>query len=110
MESNKPRFYLRVHVLPLGGLMASIVDEESLGVVERDHEKGLVIDVSEHFYKGDLVDEEGALKAMDEAEVMILVGRRAVSLGIRAGYVHQDAVLKVGSLEYAQVFKFREHY
>ncbi|MEM5873857.1 MAG: DUF424 family protein [Acidilobaceae archaeon] len=107
MREGSARFHLKMYTLPLGELMASIVDEDALGLVERDEEKGLIIDVNESFYKGEIVEESEALRVIEEAEVIILVGKRAVRLGVESGYVHEDTILKVGSLEYAQIVKVR---
>ncbi|MCS7107195.1 MAG: DUF424 family protein [Acidilobaceae archaeon] len=98
------KFYTRLTPLPDGSAMVSIVDEELLGRKFRD-KRGVMIDVSRRFYEGELVDEEGARELMREASVLILVGTRAVQMGIEMELVNPEAVLWVEGIAYAQVFK-----
>jgi len=99
------RFHARVLELPGAGFMVTLVDEEVLGVRVYDESSGIVIDVSRDFYEGVVVGEEEALKLLEEAEILILVGPRIVRLAIERGYVNPDSVLRVKGVEYVQVFK-----
>jgi hypothetical protein len=98
-------FYVRVFELPGGGVMASIVDEEVLGVRVYDSSRGVVIDVSREFYGGDLVGEEEVLRYLEDSDVLILVGSRVVGMAVERGLVNPDAVLRVGGIVYVQVVK-----
>jgi len=98
-------FYVRVFELPGGGVMASIVDEEVLGVRVYDSSRGVVIDVSREFYGGDLVGEEEVLRYLESSDVLILVGSRVVGMAVERGLVNPDAVLRVGDIVYVQVVK-----
>ncbi len=97
-------FYVRVIELPGGGVMASIVDEEVLGMRVYDSDRGVVIDVSRDFYGGALVNDEEVLRYF-EADVLILIGSRIVSMAVERGLVNPDAILKIGDIEYVQVIK-----
>lgn len=98
-------FSARITELSDGSLMATIVDEEILGVKVRDEKRGIVIDVSPAFYAGKGVSEEEALAIMREASVLILIGRRIIEIAERAGYANRAAVLRIGEIEYVQIFK-----
>jgi hypothetical protein len=83
----------------------SLVDEEALGRVEKDEERGIVISLPERFYRGKLVGEPDAIKAMTSYDYIILAGCRAVQLGIEMGIVDPRSVLEVNGLKYVQVMK-----
>jgi len=83
----------------------SLVDEEVIGRVERDEERGIVIALPEHFYGGKLVEDADAIKALASYDYIILAGCRAVQLGIEMGIVDPRSVLEVNGLKYVQVMK-----
>ncbi|GAB6147624.1 DUF424 domain-containing protein [Stetteria hydrogenophila] len=98
-------YYVKYYRIP-GGLMAAIADEEVLGRLVYDRETGLSIIVSEEFYKGDLVGEEAAERALLEADVLVLAGDRIIEKAIKLGLVDPESVLRKGGLSHVQVFKF----
>jgi hypothetical protein len=98
-------FVLNTIVAGSGYTILSIVDEEAVGRVERDTERGIIIDLSSEFYKGRRVTESEAIKAIANHDMIILAGDRAVALGIELGIVHPDSVLEINGLKYVQVMK-----
>ncbi len=99
------RFHARVIELEEGQLMVTIVDEEALGAKAVDPERGLVIDVKRDFYAGTLIDDEEVERLLEEATILILVGARIVRKAIDLGLAHPGSILKIGNLEYTQVYK-----
>ncbi|MFN4046165.1 MAG: DUF424 family protein [Acidilobaceae archaeon] len=99
------RFHARVIELEDGQLMVTIVDEEVLGAKAVDPERGLIIDVKREFYAGTLIDDEEVGHLLEEANILILVGARIVRKAVDLGLTHPDSILKIGNLEYTQVYK-----
>ena len=93
-------FKVRVHDLG-DHVFVTVVDEELIG--KRFEENGVVLDVSEEFFDGERVDEEGALRRMFAATSLYVIGERAVKLAIRAELVHPDAVKRVKGVPHAQM-------
>ena len=104
-NETKGKFYLR-YIDAGGVLMAVITDEEVLGMKAEDPQSGIRIIVSESFYKGELVDLDKIIEAMEKADMIILTGNRCIETAIKLGFVNPDSVLKVDNLSQAQVMKF----
>ncbi|MEB3816470.1 MAG: DUF424 family protein [Desulfurococcales archaeon] len=103
-SSNSDKFYLKIiNAGPY--IIASIVDDDVLGRVERDPKTGLTISISESFYRGTLITKSEALKAMASYDYLILAGCRAVELGIELGIVDPRSVLEINGLRYVQVMR-----
>ena len=104
-NETRGKFYLR-YIDVRGILMAVITDEEVLRMKAEDPQRGIRIIVSENFYKGELVDLDKIIKAMEKADMIILTGKRCIETAIKLGYVNPNSVLKIGNLSQAQVMKF----
>lgn len=101
------RFHARIIELPGNQVMVTLVDEELLGVRVQDEDRGIVIDVRREFYSGELVDEDEAIRLLEEADSLILVGSRIIRLAMERGLVNPDAILKIENVEYTQILKIR---
>ncbi len=97
------KFYMKKHVSGEGSIVA-VCDEEILGKVFREGD--LVLEVSESFYGGELVDEREALEQIRIADMAVLAGNRIVSLAIQAGLVHRDAVIRISDQLHAQIMRW----
>ncbi len=91
-----------------GGVMAYIADEVVLGRSESDEERGIILRVPPSLSRGEPVDEETIRAVIRDprVSVVLLYGARSVGIGIEEGYVDPGAVLRVGGLEHAIVYKF----
>lgn len=65
--------------------------------------KGLRIQVSEGFYKGDSGDEDLLVNRLEMATVANLVGKRTIEIAIRRGFVDPGSVIKIGGVPHAQM-------
>lgn len=83
-----------------------ISDEDVVGRVERDNERGIVLSVPEILSKGELVDESGAIATIRNADVVVLYGKRIIEVAIGLGFVAEESVLEVNGLRHVQIFKF----
>ncbi|MEM0366230.1 MAG: DUF424 family protein [Acidilobaceae archaeon] len=106
VDNNKTGgFHAKLIEIPGGLTMVSIVDEEVLGSKAYDESRGIVLDVNRSFYEGIVISEGEAVKLLEEANILILVGSRIIGLAVEMGIVNPDSILKVGGIEYVQVFK-----
>lgn len=80
-------------------LVVAICDQELLS------QRFATLEIKPEFYAGKLVDEAEALKMMEGATIINLLGRRAVELAVRAGHVTQEHVLEVNGILHAQAIK-----
>jgi len=92
------RFSLRV-IETESGRLVNVCDEELLGKEFR--ERGAVLSVKEEFYGGVPVDEDVAADEMKRADILIVIGKRAVELALRERVIHPAAVLSIGGVPYA---------
>jgi len=81
------------------GRLVNICDEELLGKEFR--ETGIILSINEDFYKGIIVDEDVIVDEMKKADILIVIGRRAVNVAIREKVIHPFAVLEVEGIPYA---------
>jgi hypothetical protein len=86
-------------------VVLAVCDEELLG-------KGLKFEdikvkVSENFYKGEIIDEAGAIKLMHFSTIGNLIGKRIVSLAEKEGFISKENILYIGEIPHAQFVKIR---
>jgi hypothetical protein len=65
--------------------------------------KGLRIQVSEGFYKGDSGDEDMLVSRLQMATVANLVGKRTIEIAVKHGFVDPGCVIKIGGVPHAQM-------
>ncbi len=85
-------------------LLVTICDENLLG--KKFVEGKLVLNVKEEFYRGELVDVEDALDALEGCHSAILIGENTIQAAIKRGIVHPDGVHKVQNVPFTHIFRF----
>ena len=65
--------------------------------------KGLKIQVSEGFYKGEPCDEDTLVNRLEMATIANLVGKRTVEIAVRRGFVDPGCVIDIGGVPHAQM-------
>jgi len=89
------------------GSILAMCDEELIGKVLKSGK--LVIDLDKYasFYKGDLISEEDAAKAISSEEIYSanIVGERSISIVIKNGLVDEKDVMLVGKVPFVQIYK-----
>ena len=63
------------------------------------------IDVSNNFYKGDLIDKKTLEKYLLDATIANLVGKETVKCAINMGLIHPDCILKIKGIPHAQMVR-----
>jgi len=86
------------------GVMVAVADAELLNRRLRTSD-GVVVEVSEDFFGEKVGEEEEVIRAMNEADMIILIGHRAVSLARSLGLVAPGSEIYIQGVPYVQVFK-----
>ncbi len=91
----------KVHVAD-GRKMVAVCDSGLLG--KKFEEKGLQIDLTGSFYRGEEADEEKLRLMMKGAYVADFVGKESVGFGVKEGIVKKENVVTVAGVPRAQFF------
>lgn len=81
----------------------ALCDEEILGKVFREGE--IILDVSPNFYQGEKVGLEEAIKAIREADIAVITGKRIISKLAEIGLIDEDFALKIEGQPHLQIVK-----
>lgn len=60
------------------------------------------LEVSEAFYGGEELDEEGLVQRLGMATIINLIGNDVVDVAIREGFVLPELVMEIGGVKHAQ--------
>jgi hypothetical protein len=99
----KALLYVKVHKRKQH-ICAAACDEELLGETLEEHP--YCVTVKESFFKGDLVEDKDpdTVAVFRRASSLNLFGERAVALGITAGCIEPDKVVRIKGVPHAQMF------
>jgi len=94
----------RVKIFEIAGeVIVSICDEELLGKIIIDPERGVRIKIDEPFYGGELMDLEEAMNAIASSTQANLMGNRIVEAAIERGLTIRESVIVFGGIKHAQI-------
>ncbi len=93
-------FRMRVYRVK-GEVLVAVCDPELVG--KTYSEGGYRIEVKEEFYGQEEFDEDVVKKALENATIANITGKKAVDLAIRIGIVDSRNVLKIGDCWHAQM-------
>lgn len=85
-------------------VMLAVADAELLNR-RIESSDGVVLDVNEEFFGEKVGTEDDVVRLVGQADMIILVGRRAVDLGTRLGLVAPGSPIEVNGVPYVQVFR-----
>ncbi|MBL7100455.1 MAG: DUF424 family protein [Nanoarchaeota archaeon] len=94
---------MKVHE-SVGKKILAVADKELIG--KKFEEGELCLDVTERFYKGEEKTEEETIKAMKDSQNTNLVGEKSIALGIKAGIITADMVIKIKGIPHAISIKY----
>ncbi|MEW6069109.1 MAG: DUF424 family protein [Candidatus Thermoplasmatota archaeon] len=83
-------------------VLLAACDAELLG--KKISNSKLQLEIGE-FYKDKLVDEKAFLLHLEDATIINLVGKKVVSLAVKAGYVDKGNIISIEKVPHAQVVK-----
>ena len=99
---EEPLVYIKIYEMP-GEVLVAACDKDMLGKSFSEGE--LKLDVSENFYGGYLASVSEALRELSRATIANLVGETIVSEAIKAGLVHEEAVIRICNIPHAQIVR-----
>ena len=81
----------------------AVCDEDLIGKIFKD--KKMKLEITERFYKGNLVDEKEAIKSMQEARNINIVGKNSIKLAIKYNIIDKENVIKIKKIPHALIFE-----
>ncbi len=97
-KNMKSGILIKIHE-SAGKKIIAVADKELIGKKLEEGERCL--DITERFYKGEEKTEEEVLKILKESANINLVGKKAISLGIKAGIITEDCVITIKGVPHA---------
>jgi len=82
--------------------VTALCDEDIIGKTFEDEKRRL--EVSERFYKGELVDEKEVIEILQEGKNLNLVGNKVVSIALKIGIVKEEDIIIIGEVKHAQIY------
>ncbi len=92
--------YAKIHRGDRDTILAAC-DEHLAGMTFRDGQ--IKLDVSEVFYKGEVLDRAGIVERMKNVSIMNLVGEETVAIALEEGYASEEDVIVVDGVKHVQV-------
>lgn len=100
--------YVYVKVMKVRNeVVVAICDEDILGRMFEDKDKGLKLDVKEGFYRGVKVELRDSIQYIEKATVVNIVGEKVVRLAVEKGLISSSGILWVSGVPHAQLIKMR---
>lgn len=93
--------YIKIYESELSVLLA-VCDRELIGKTVQGC--GIKLEISEDFYKGELVDIPQVQAALMEATTANITGERSIEAAISCGAIDTDSVMDIGGVPHAQMF------
>ncbi|MFH1972407.1 MAG: DUF424 family protein [archaeon] len=80
----------------------ALCDENIIGKTFEDEKRR--IEVSERFYKGELVDEEEVVEILKEGKNMNLVGNKVIEIALKIGVAEKKDIIVIGEVKHVQIY------
>ena len=93
--------YVKLHKSEDKFILA-VCDENLIG--KKFEEKGLRLDVSDNFYKGEKMNENQTLNMMNKADILNIVGEKSIQLASKNNIISKKNIIKIRGILHAQVF------
>ena len=84
-----------------GEILVAVCDSELVGKKFEDGD--IKIEISEKFYGTENFEENEVKKALKQATIANISGKRAIKIAIDLGLVDEDKILKIGKCWHAQI-------
>ena len=85
------------------GLLVAVCDKELVG--KRYEEGGLLLQITERFYKGEEATEREVVRSLKRATIANLVGKRAIKCALDNHFIEEINVIFVEGIPHAQMVK-----
>jgi len=80
----------------------AMCDEDLIGKKFEDDKRSL--DVSERFYRGELVDEDKVVELLKKGGNINLVGNEVVGIALKHNLVNEEDVIEIEGVKHAQIY------
>ncbi len=94
--------YLKINKTEQNEIVA-ICDENLIG--RKFSENKLKLNITERFYKGELMKDEDVIKILRNARNLNITGKESIKLAIKAGIIDKENIIKIQNIPHAIVFK-----
>lgn len=95
--------YIKIHKNN-ESFVTAVCDEELLNKVFKEGK--LLLNVSEHFYKGKLLSEKEAENILKDAVNLNLVGKRSVDIALKLKLISKEGIINIQGVPHAQSIIF----
>ena len=99
------KVYIKVHEIPYQGKVLAVSDEGIIGKTLNDEEKDIVFEVSEEFYKGELIDIEELGEFLEKEGNINIIGNSAVNAAVESGVVREEDTILIDGIKHAQIYR-----
>lgn len=96
----KYRMIVKIHKTSDGRRVLAVCDSNLIG--KKFEEKDLQLDLTSRFYKGEEKNKEEILNLFKTASIINLVGEKSVELGIKAGIIETNHIIKIKNIPHAE--------
>lgn len=94
--------YVKIHITGDRTIIA-ICDEE---LINKTFSQGkLMLEISERFYKGEVIEDEKILELMKKSSNLNIVGKKAINLAIKNKIIDKENVVLIQNIPHAQVYE-----
>ena len=81
----------------------AVCDPELIG--KKFENKHFKLDITERFYKGELLEENEVIRLIQNAKSINIVGKNSIKLAIKTGIVGKENIIKIKNIPHAIVFE-----
>lgn len=96
----------KIHKTIKGETVLVVCDSDILGKCYE--EDNLQLDLSSNFYKGKEMSEKRILNLLKTVRIAHLVGKKSIELGIKAGIIEKENIIKIKGIPHAEAVIVRE--
>ena len=96
----------KIHKTHEGKFVLAVCDSDIIGKCYEEGEKQL--DLSCDFYKGKEKTEEEVILLMKKVNIVNLCGNKSVQIGVKAGLIDKDNIIKISGIPHAEGVILRE--
>lgn len=94
-------YYVKIHERGKTRITA-ICDKNILGKTFEEGE--MQINISERFYKGEVVDGNAIVKEMFDAEVLNIIGNKIVELALKNNIIKRENIANICGVAHAEIY------
>jgi len=99
-QSKNIIMYLKIHNKRDSHIIA-LCDEDLIG--KKFEEKDLQLEVSESFYKGEILPEDKIIELLKNFNNINIVGKKSINLAIKNKIIEKGHIIKIKNIPHAQV-------